>query len=136
MPYTLDEISKMPREEVLAMFRGFKFEPEDWNWDDYHDGLSPERELRYTHVILAISAFIGDLLDGWRKKGHNFEAMVPNGLFATGVMGDHRAYAPIVILRPEKTVCEGGRADYDTWAEISQAITNNVPVTHVAMQVG
>ena len=51
--------------------------------------------------------------------------MVPEGLFATGVIGDHRMYAPFVKL------IYGSAPTYDHLERIKEAIINSLPISRV-----
>lgn len=101
-----------------------KFEATDYDWSDFHQGLTRARQKRYIKVLDGII----DALETILKKhadGHAINAMVPHGVFAVGVMGDRRVYSPIVALAYDHF------PGYDHLQKISSAITNSLPVSRV-----
>ncbi|MBI4059706.1 hypothetical protein HY406_01440 [Candidatus Giovannonibacteria bacterium] len=105
-----------------------KFRSNDWNWSDWHKGLTPERRKRYAKVIVGIAVFVNELLNSEEYIKYNLKAAIPEGIFSTGVQGDNRTYAPVVMLF-------GKFPGYDILEDISTKITNAVPVNRVAHQI-
>ena len=98
-----------------------KFKPSDWNWSDWHKGLTPERRKRYEKVIIGIAVFVNELLNSAEYRKHNLKAAIPEGKFSAGVQGDNPTYTPVVMLF-------GKFPGYDVLEEISTKIANAVPV--------
>ena len=102
-----------------------RFEAADRDWSDYNQNPPREKRKRYKKLLKAIIDELEVILK--RHAGENLaiNARVPLGIFSTGVVGDQRMYAPIVILTYE---CFPG---YDHLQKISTDITNSLPVSRV-----
>jgi hypothetical protein len=102
--------------------------PSDRDWGDYHAGKAPERASRYRQVMDSI---MEDLIPILREHSHGraINAMVPEDLFAVGVGGDSRIYAPFVILTYDEI------PSYEELGAISQAITNSLPISRVTVSI-
>ena len=100
----------------------------DYDWSDYHQGLSPERTARYQAVLKAITDGLEGILKE-RNEGYDIVAMVPEGIFATGTRGDRRVYTPIVTLTYSVI------PPYDHMEQISNAISNRLPVCRVVLNM-
>ena len=105
-----------------------KFKPSDWNWSDWHKGLTPERRKRYEKVIIGIAVFVNELLNSAEYQKYDLRAAIPEGIFSTGVQGDNPTYTPVVMLF-------GKFPGYDVLEEISTKIANAVPVNREAYQI-
>mgnify|MGYP001570236776 CR=1 FL=1 len=101
-----------------------KFEESDKDWSDFHQGLTRARRRRYAKVLDGIIDALENILRR-NADGHAINAMVPHGMFAVGVKGDARVYAPIVALTYDHF------PGYDHLQRISQEITNSLPVSRV-----
>ena len=100
-----------------------EFEKGDWDWSDWHHGLSVERQRRYHALTEEIARRVTGIV-----ARYHLLASVPEGIFSTGVQGDERTYTPIVMLI-------GKMPDYDVLEKISSEITNTMPVNRVVISI-
>jgi hypothetical protein len=104
------------------------FKDADYDWSDWHKGLTLERQKRYQEVIDAIFVGLETILKE-NHEGHDINAQVPEGVFAVGVQGDKRTYCPVVFLT------YGEFPGYDHISRISTAISNTLPVNRVTLNL-
>lgn len=126
-------MTKKSKECPYCKYEGMEFKFSDWDWSDWHQGLSPVRRKRYEEVIVGIALFLYHLLTNNEYKKYQIKAGIPEGIFSTGVQGDQRTYAPVVMLFGPK-ISSG--ISYDVIGEISTKITNAIPVNRVVYNLG
>lgn len=97
----------------------------DRDWSDYHQGLSPERKKRYEKLLEEMLDALIPILKRHAGKKRAINAMIPHGIFAVGVTGDQRIYAPVVALTFDRF------PGYGRLQKISTEITNSLPVSRV-----
>lgn len=109
------------------------FLEEDYNWSDYHCGLSEKRQKRFEFVAVLIASFLDHLAKSKKYKKYNLKFAIPEGLFSTGVKGDNRTYSFIVLIFGPKL---GEGMTYEVLDKLSTEICNRVPVNRVAYCIG
>jgi len=109
---------------IFSEEKTMEIKPTDLDWSDYHKGLSPERERRLDEVIDGIMEGLLDILKK-HNEGHGINATVKKGIFAVGLMGDSRIYAPVVQLYYDEF------PGYDHLRMMMSSVVNNLPVARV-----
>lgn len=105
------------------------FATSDRDWSDYPE-LSPARKQRYERLLDEILEALVPILQRHAKgkpgrKPFTINVMVSPGLFAVGITGDQRTYAPIVALTFDRF------PGYNRLQALSTDITNSLPVNRV-----
>ena len=112
--------------------KAVEFKPTDYDWSDYHKGLSDARRKRYLRVLGEIGVYLNHLFNG-EYAPYNLRAAIAEGVFAAGVRGDNRSYLPVVLVFGPPI---GDGITYEVIQEMTRNICNMMPIGRVAYRIG
>lgn len=102
----------------------------DYDWSDWHTGLTPERLERFALVVEACYEEVLKILWRNRARGFSTRATIPIGVFSKGTRGDGPSYTPVVLLESSRWI------GYERLQRIRDEITNTCPINRVAYRIG